>query len=76
MTATTIKVSSELRDRIAAEARGRGESVGRFLEELLDDWEHQQRMAAVGRAFAGPIDVEYRAETLAWDEISAGLPDV
>ncbi len=75
MATTTIEVSADLRDRIAAEARAQGTTLAAFLDGLLEDWSYRRRMAAVGAAFAHGLDDEYRADLAAWDAIGAGLPD-
>ncbi len=72
MALTTIKVPTELRDRITADARGQGATVAGFLTAMLDEWEHRRRMAAVGSAFADGLDEDYRADLAAWDAITAG----
>ena len=38
MGVTTIKVSTELRDRINAVAAGQGLTAGSMVEKLLEDW--------------------------------------
>ena len=76
MALTTIKVPVELRDRISTDAKAHGVPTAVLLRELLDDWEHRRRMAAVGQAFAtlAPED-EYWDEVRAWDVIASGLAD-
>jgi hypothetical protein len=71
---TTIKVPVELRDRIATDAREQGKTLAAFLVTVVEEWEHRQRMAAVGQAFASGLDEDYRAELAAWDAITASLP--
>jgi predicted transcriptional regulator len=74
MTATTLKVSRELRDRIARLAAARGVSAGELLSRLIDEQDRQARLAAVRQAYAVP-DASYAAETAAWDAVAAdGLP--
>jgi hypothetical protein len=68
---TTIKVPSDLRDRINAEASERGLTAAGLLAELLDDYERAQRLAAAKEAMAGGMDEEYWAEFAAWDAIAA-----
>lgn len=65
MSATTIKVPQELRDRINQDARERGLTASALLEELVAAYERQQRLEAFGRAFAGR-DTAYGAEADAW----------
>ena len=76
MALTTIKVPVELRDRVSTDAKAHGVPTAVLLRELLDDWEHRQRMADVGQAFATltPED-EYWDEVRAWDVITSGLAD-
>jgi hypothetical protein len=73
---TTLKVPVELRDRIAGDARARQETIAAFLQRLVDDYEHQQRMEAVGRAMREkPSDEEYWTEFAQLDAIGGGLTD-
>lgn len=64
--ATTIKVPTELRDRINAGARARGVSAAGLIEGLLDAYERRQRMEAFGRAVRG-ADQDYWDEFHQWD---------
>lgn len=66
---TTIKVSVELRDRIAADAARRGVSMAGLLAELVQQDERRQRFAAVATAYAhGTEDSHgYEAERASWD---------
>lgn len=66
MTMTTIKVSTQLRDRINHDARQRGVTAASLIEELLDAHERSQRMAAFGRAFRG-ADATYWDELRTWE---------
>lgn len=63
---TTIKVSSELRDRINRDAQERGVTAAGLIERLLDAHERCQRMEAFGRAFRG-ADATYWDEFRSWD---------
>ncbi len=70
MTATTIKVSSELRDRLNEAARDEGVTAGSFVEHLLELYLRERRFAALRESMAGMDDAawaSYRAETEAWD---------
>ena len=70
---TTIKVDSEVRDRLNAEARKRGLTAGSFVEELLDAWAREQRFAAIREAMAQtPRNLigSYRAELSALDTLT------
>jgi predicted transcriptional regulator len=79
MTATTIKVSTELRDRINAVAAERGVSAGSMLEKILDDWLWQQQVElAIGqmRRMTPAEKTEYLAEAAEWDvTLSDGLEE-
>ena len=44
MAATTIKVSTELRDRLNAVAEEQGLTAGSMVEKLLDDWLWRQQV--------------------------------
>jgi hypothetical protein len=57
MAITTLKVPSELRDRIATDARGERKTIAGFLEGLVDEYEHQRRLDAVGRSSSSPLPV-------------------
>lgn len=75
MSMTTIKVSSDLRDRINRGAGERGLSAAGLIENLLDAYERRQRMEAFGRAFRG-ADQDYWDEFRAWDvTLDDGLSD-
>ena len=69
MDVTTIKVSKDLRDRIASSARTSGVSAAELISRLLDDRERQARLAAVRAAYV-ECDAEYDAETVAWDRLA------
>ena len=64
--ATTIKVSTELRDRINAGAQARGVSAAGLIEGLLDSFERRQRMEAFGSAVR-EADQDYWDEFHQWD---------
>ncbi|TXJ03831.1 MAG: toxin-antitoxin system protein [Aeromicrobium sp.] len=66
MGTTTIKVSTELRDRINRDAQERGLPAAGLIESLLDAYERRRRMEAFGRAFRG-ADAEYWDEFTSWD---------
>lgn len=66
MATTTIKVPTELRDRINAQAREHGTTAASFLESLLDGYVRRQRMEAFGRAVRG-ADQGYWDEFREWD---------
>lgn len=64
--ATTIKVPTELRDRINRDARARGVTAAGLIEGLLDGYERRRRMELFGRAFRG-ADPAYWDEFREWD---------
>ena len=67
---TTIKVPRALRERISQGAARRGVSAASLIGELLDRYEREQRLAAVGDAYAATgAEAGYVAETAAWDEV-------
>lgn len=68
---TTIKVSRGLRERISRDASERGVTAAALIGELLDCYEREQRLSAVGKAYAETSNVGYRDETEAWDETAA-----
>lgn len=73
---TTIKVTTELRDRINRDALGRGVSAARFLEEMLDDYERAQRLLAVGLAMReNPPGEDYWDEFAEIDAVGGGVAD-
>jgi hypothetical protein len=63
---TTIKVPTELRDRINRDAKERGLPAAGLIESLLDAYERRRRMEAFGRAVRG-ADTEYWDEFASWD---------
>jgi len=68
---TTIKVPRALRERISRDAARRGITAASLIGDLLDGHEREQRLAAVGKAYATTPDASYVEETEAWDEASA-----
>ncbi|MHB1066120.1 MAG: hypothetical protein ACYC2Z_01630 [Candidatus Nanopelagicales bacterium] len=73
MTATTIKVSTQTRDRISAIAKRRSMTANSVLELLLDSFLRDERMAQVRRAMARSTEEDwrtYREETAAWDAVA------
>lgn len=71
---TTIKVPTQLRDRINREAHERGIAAAGLIESLLDAYERRRRMESFGRAFRG-ADAEYWDEFASWDLAVGALPD-
>ncbi|MDR1767056.1 MAG: hypothetical protein LBR32_01245 [Propionibacteriaceae bacterium] len=71
-TATTIKVSTRVRDRIKAQA-GAFRSMDEYLDQLMDAEERRQMVAALRRAVQQTSDDELRAwqdESDAWEQAS------
>ncbi len=67
MTVTTIKVDSQLRDRLKAAAAEQGHTIGAHIELLLDDEARRHRFEAVRRARAAtPPDEDYLREAEEW----------
>lgn len=75
MTTTTIKVTTELRDRLKAQAAAAGRTLGGQIEFLAGLGARDERMADLRRAIArtDPDAMRsYEVETAAWDAIEAG----
>lgn len=68
---TTIKVPRALRERISRDASQRGVTAAYLIKELVDRYEREQRLDAVGEAYAIQPDGGYVEETAAWDEAAA-----
>ncbi|MBS1883433.1 MAG: toxin-antitoxin system protein [Actinobacteria bacterium] len=67
---TTIKVSSEVRDRLKGQAALAHRTLGQHLEYLANLGEREVRMAALGAAIraTSPEDLaSWREEAGAWD---------
>lgn len=79
MTATTIKVSAELRDRLNAVAEKQGLTAGSMVEKLLEDWLWRQKVELAKqqmRSMTPEEKAEYLAEAAEWDvTLSDGLED-
>ena len=65
---TTIKVSKQLRQRIAGDAAIEGITAAAFLERLVDRYDRDRRLAAVGNAYRAGVDANYRADIETWDQ--------
>ncbi|MGI9164537.1 MAG: hypothetical protein ACR2JI_16690 [Mycobacterium sp.] len=66
---TTIKVSKMLRDRISAGASERRQTVQRFIEDVLADYERRGRLSAVAAAIGSADEAtlaDWRDESDAW----------
>lgn len=67
MTLTTIKVDSDVRDRLKEQARAHGRTLGEHLEALVEAESRRERLRAVRDAMAArPPDQEYFSEAEAW----------
>lgn len=67
---TTIKVTRKLRDRISAGAAEQHQTVQRFIESALENYDRNRRLAAVAAAMADADEEtlqHWRAETESWD---------
>jgi predicted transcriptional regulator len=77
MAATTIKVSTELRDRLNAVAEEQGLTAGSMVEKLLEDWLWRQQVDLAirqMRSMTPEEKAEYLAEAAEWDvTLSDGL---
>ena len=70
MAATTIKVPSELRDRLNAEARDAGSTVAAVIQGLLESRERAElfrRMRAEREQLSAAERAELEAEYRLWD---------
>lgn len=78
MTLTTIKVESEVRDRLKAQAEGHGRTLGEHLDALAEREAREQRFAGL-RADIHATDpallLEFEREVADWDTATGdGLP--
>lgn len=77
MAATTIKVSTELRDRLNVLAEEQGLTAGSMVEKLLEDWLWRQQVDLAirqMRSMTPEEKAEYLAEAAEWDvTLSDGL---
>jgi len=72
---TTIKVSTEVRDRLKAQAAQAHRTLGEHLAHLAELEERQARFRSMRTAMAKTSDelmASYRLEVSAWDEIGLG----
>lgn len=70
MSTTTIKISSELRDRLKSYASAEHLSMGSYLERLLEREERERRFAQLREEMAQTSAQDwnsYRQETVWWD---------
>ena len=78
MPATTIKVPSELRDRLNEEARRANTTVAAVIESLVAERERAERFRAMREAMADADRSEiesYERETSDWDVTLADGPN-
>lgn len=77
MSATTIRVTPELRDRLNAVASEQGLTAGSLVEKLLEDWLWRQKVELAKEQMRSATKeewAEYLAEAEAWDvTLSDGL---
>ncbi len=75
---TTIKVSTELRDRLKRQAAEQGRTIGAHLAALADDADRAGRFARLRQQVAATppaVRATYADETAAWDQSAGdGLP--
>lgn len=72
MQQTTIKVSSDVRDRLKVQAAAAQRTLGQHLAHLADLDDRRARFAALGQAIAAtpaPLKDSYRAEAEAWEQL-------
>ncbi|WP_051298041.1 hypothetical protein [Brevibacterium album] len=75
MTATTIKVPRELRDRLKEQAAAESRTLGQHLAHLAGLADRERRFAELERATAATSAEDmasYRAETAWWDRAAGG----
>ena len=79
MAATTIKVSTELRDRINTVAAEQGLTAGSLIEKVLEEYLWRQQVELAKRPMRSATAEEwadYLAEAEAWDiTVGDGLED-
>jgi predicted transcriptional regulator len=75
MTITTIKVSTEVRDRLKRQAAADGRTLGEHLAHIADLADRDRRLAHLHGAIAATspelLD-SYREELETWDELDRG----
>ncbi|MEJ1087205.1 hypothetical protein WDU99_02605 [Microbacterium sp. Mu-80] len=70
MTTTTIKVSTDLRDRLKEQARAENRTIGSYLEKLLERELRAHRFEQMREAMKNTTPEEwqsYREEIAWWD---------
>lgn len=67
---TTIKVETELRDRISSAARARALTIGEYLDQVISEARRRERLQAMAEAMrANPPDPAYWAEVAEFDTL-------
>lgn len=75
MSMTTIRVRSELRDELKAQARAAGLSLGDYLQKLSDRAARENRLNAARVAMANTPEKKWESylnESHAWDQTEWG----
>lgn len=75
MTVTTIKVTTETRDRLKEQAAASGQSLGDYVAHLADKADRESRFAAIRAAHAStPPEVmeDYWRESREWLDADLG----
>lgn len=74
MAVTTIKIDTELRDALNAEARRQGTTAGSVVQQLWENWLREQRFVAIREAMATTGEDEladYARESAEFDVTSS-----
>ena len=80
MTATTIKVDTEVRDCLASVARARGLTMAALLRDVCSELEARQEWAIIEASYErlrrDPNGwAEYLSDLEGWDSVTSGLGD-
>lgn len=78
MTVTTIKVDTQTRDRLKAQAAAARVPLGVHLSRLADEADRRERFRALRRAFAATTPEQaagYAEETNAWENTELSNAD-
>ncbi len=76
MSLTTIKVDTQLRDRISAAAREHGQSIGDYLAQIVAEARRRERLQAMADSMhANPPGTDYWAEVAELDVLAASARD-
>ncbi|QLQ09982.1 MAG: hypothetical protein HZY75_05805 [Nocardioidaceae bacterium] len=72
MSVTTIKVDTELRNRISSAAREHGQTIGDYLDQLVKEARRRERLQAMADSMrANPPGLDYWAEVADVDALTA-----